>query len=196
MNRCAGLLQVCERLLPTRRAGVAGRHQSQRQGPPDGEVGIVVRDPDVLARFVRTIDAIADVRGRGERLKSVQEPRRDVKMSKVVVIQQKCLLTAEGRRTLSDVDEHVVNRAMSAANQLRLAASCSAMHSADHALDGPRLRVLDECGGDARRADEVIEHPGIECSSKQPPLVTERFRCQQRDAGEVGLLDAHGVMLP
>jgi hypothetical protein len=42
----------------------------------------------------------------------VQEPRRDVEMPKVVVVQQECLLFAKGRRISSDIDKNVVNRTM------------------------------------------------------------------------------------
>ena len=50
--------------------------------------------------IVRAIDPIADIGGRGQRLKPVQEPRRHVQMPKVVVVEKKCLLLAEGRRSL------------------------------------------------------------------------------------------------
>jgi TPP-dependent indolepyruvate ferredoxin oxidoreductase alpha subunit len=61
---------------------------------------------------MQTIDSVADVCNRRERLESVQEPRRDVEMPKVVVVQQECLLLAKGRRISSDVDKNVVNRTM------------------------------------------------------------------------------------
>ena len=57
-----------------------------------------------------TIDPIAHVGGRGQRLEAVQEARRNVQVPKVVVVEQKCLLLAEGRRVPSNVDQNVAAR--------------------------------------------------------------------------------------
>ena len=55
--------------------GRAPRSRVTRLRPGDREVGVVVRDAEVLARRVRAVDAVADVRDVGERLEPVQEAR-------------------------------------------------------------------------------------------------------------------------
>ena len=101
-------------------------------------------DREVLGGVVRTVDAVADVGDLGERLESVQEAGRHVQVPEVVVVEQKSLLSAEGRRSSPDVDQYVVHRAVRAAHQFRLAAAAPSVHAADHTLRRPGLRVLQE----------------------------------------------------
>lgn len=196
MHRCAGSAQVRDGLLPTPRARVAVRNHGHRQRPRDRQVGIIIGHTDILARIVRTVYPIADIRSQGQRLEAVQKPRRDVKVSKIVVVEQECLLFAEGRRIPADVYEDVVHGAMRATDELRLATAQPAVHASHDTQRGPRLRVLDEGGGGARRADVTVEGLRVECSGEQPSIVTERLRYQNEDAGEARLLDAHEAMVP
>jgi len=167
-----------------------------RQRPIDRKVRVVVRDTQVLDGIMWAIDPIAHVGGRGQRLEAVQEAGRHVQVPKVVVVEQECLLLAEGRRIPADIDQNVAHGAVGTADQLRLATPRASVHAADNSQYGPRLRVLHERGGRAGRADVLIEDLRVERSGEQSPVVTEGLRYQNDNVCKVGLLDAHGVMLP
>lgn len=155
-----------------------------------------MRHPDVLARVVRTIDPVADIGRGGERLKTVQESRGNVEMSKVVVVEQKRLMLTESWGFPANIDEHIVNRTVGATHQLCLAATGAPVHAANATLRRTRLRVLDERRGCAGHADVVVEDLSIERSGEQPTIVTERLRHKNNDTFEPGLFDSHGAMLP
>ena len=90
---------MCEEGSPASGTRVAGGDHGDRQRPVDRKIWVVVRDAQVLGGVVRTIDPIAHVGGGGQRLEAVQEARRNVEMSKVVVVEQKRLLFAERRES-------------------------------------------------------------------------------------------------
>ena len=185
-----------EQLLPAPRVRVAGRNHCHGARPHDPEVGIVVGHTDIFARIVRTVDSVADIRNRGERLEAVQKAPWDIKMSKVVIVKQECLLLAESGRIPADVYKDVVHGPVGAADELRLAAARPAVHAPHDTHYRTRLRVLYERGGRARRADPTIEDRRVERSGEQSPVIAERLRYQKYDAGKVGLLDVHRAMLP
>src|ERR1700754_3989219 len=112
---------MSEKIRPASRRGIAGGDGRHRQWPVDRQIRIAVSDTDILRGVVRTIDPVAHVGRRGDSLKPVQETRRHVEMTKVLVVEQECLLMPEGRRAPSNVDEHIVYRTVGAPNQLRLA---------------------------------------------------------------------------
>jgi hypothetical protein len=58
---------------------------------------------------MRTIDPIAHIGGRGDRLESVRKAGRNVQMPEVVVVDRKCLLPTEGGGCPLTVDEHIVH---------------------------------------------------------------------------------------
>jgi hypothetical protein len=70
-TRCDGSGQMCEQFSPATRARVTGGDHRDRQGPIDREVWVVVCDAQVLGGIVRTIDPIAHVGSRGQRLEAV-----------------------------------------------------------------------------------------------------------------------------
>lgn len=185
-----------EQTLPAPRLRVAGRNHGHGARPRDPEVGIVVGHTDIFARIVRTVDSVADVRNRGKRLEPVQEAWRDIKMSKVVIVKQKCLLFAEGGGIPADVYKDVVHGPMGAADELRLAAARPPVHTPHDTHHRTRLRVLYERGGRARCARIAIENRRVECSGEQSPVIARRLRCKNHNVGEVSLLDSHGIMLP
>jgi len=117
-------------------------------------------------------------------------------MSKVVVIEQKRLLFAERSRVLSNVDQHVVDGAVRAANQLGLAAPRASVHAADNSLGRTGLGVLHERRGDSLLADVVVENVRVEGSGEQSAVVAERLRDEDENVCEVRFFDAHRIMLP
>lgn len=109
-----------EQRSPASGTRVAGRDRRHRQRPVDREIGIVVRDDQIFRGIVRTIDPIAHICCRSQRLEAMEETRRYVKMPKFVVVEQKCLLPPKGRRVPSNVDKDVVDGTVGAPDQLRL----------------------------------------------------------------------------
>lgn len=182
-----------EQLLPAAGARIPLRNHGHRLRPGNGELGVVMDHADVLARIVRPVDPVADVRGRRQSLKAMQKPGRYVQLAKVDVIEQKRLLPTESRRIPADVDQHVVHGPVSAAHQLGFASTRPRMHAAHHALRRAGLRVLGERD---RPAEVFVEHRGVEGSGEQPALVAEGLRHQHRHVGQVALLDTHTCMLP
>ena len=145
---------------------------------------------------MRAIDPIAHIGSRGQRLEAVQEARRHVQMPKVVVVEQKCLLLAEGRRVPSNVDQHIVHGAVGAAHQLRLAPPRASVHAADDSLRRTGLGVLHERCGVPGLAEIVVENLRVEGPGEQAAVVAERLRDEDENVCEVGSFDAHMVMLP
>jgi len=167
-----------------------------RQRPIDRKVRVVVRDTQVLDGIMWAIDPIAHVGGRGQRLEAVQEAGRHVQVPKVVVVEQECLLLAEGRRIPADIDQNVAHGAVGAADQLRLAAPRASVHAADNSLGRTGLGVLHERRGDSLLADVVVENVRVEGSGEQSAVVAERLRDEDENVCEVRFFDAHRIMLP
>ena len=144
---------------------------------------------------MRTVDAVADVRGFGKSLEAVQETRRHIQVPKVSVVEQKHLLSAERWRALSDVDQHIVDRAARAADELRFAVPGSSVHAPDRALDGTGLGILHEGSGGPRSAEMVVEDVGVKGSGKKPTVVVVRLRDEDENVHEVSRFDTHLEML-
>ena len=184
-----------KKLHPTSCPGVTGGYSRDRERPVDREIQVVVCDGQVLGRIVRTIDPITHIGSRGQRLEAMQEPGRHVQMPKVVVVEKKCSLLAECRRIPSNVDEHVVNGTVGAADQLRLSAPRAPVHAADYAPDRTGLGVLDERSRDARCAEVVVEKVRVEGPGEQATVIAERLRDQDENVRKVGRFDTHMAML-
>ena len=167
-----------------------------RQRPVDRKIWVVVGDGQVLGGIMRTIDPITNIGDRGQRLEAMQEARRNVQMPKVVVVEQKCLLLAEGRRILPDVDQHIVHGTVGTADQLGLAAPGTSVHAADHPFRRTGLGILHERGGDTRRAKIVVENVRVEGPREQAAVVAKRLRNEDKNVREGGLFDVHREMLP
>ena len=187
---------MCKQLRPASSSGVAGRDGRHRKRPVDRKLRIVVGDGEVFGRVMRAVDPIAHVRRRGQCLEAVQETRRHIQMSKLVIVEQKCLLLTECRRSRPNIDQHVVDGAVGAAHQLRLAAPAAAVHAADHTLGRTRLGVLDERSGQPRHAEVIVEDICIERAGEQAAVIAEWLRYQDENISQIGLFDAHMDMLP
>lgn len=185
-----------EQLSPTPRAGVAGRQHGHRLRPHDPQFRVIESHGDVLTRFMRTVDPVTDIGCGSQNLKSMQKSRRNVEMTKLLVIEKKCTMLTEGRRLSADIDDDVVNRAVRAPDQLGFAESRTAMQTADHAVCRSGLRVLDEFGRSALPANEFVEKCGLKSSGEQTAGVMHRLGYEGCDTGEVGLFNSHGNMLP
>ena len=191
-----GSLQMPEQRNPGPSTCVAGRDHRDRQRPGYCEVRIIVCDGKVLGRIVRTVDPVAHVGSRSERLEAVQEARWDVQVPKIVVVEQESLLFAESWRTSSNVDQHVMYCTVGTADQFGLAAPRASMHAADNATRRAGLRVLHEGCGGSRPAEVVVEDVRVEGTREQAPFVAEGLWNEDKDVHEVRLFDPHRVMLP
>lgn len=189
-------MQFRKQISPASCARVAVGNHGYRLRPRDREIWIARGHPDVLRRIMRTVDAVADICNGGERLKTMQETRRDVEMSKVIVVQQECLLLTKSGRICADVDDHVINGAMGAADEFGLATARTAVHAPHHALHGPRLRILHEFCRSAWRTDVIVEDFYVERSGEQSPFIAKGLRHQNHHAGKLSLLDSHGSIFP
>ncbi len=83
---------------------------------------------------------------------------------------------------------------MGAPNQLGLTHSQPAVHSADDALERPRLRILDEPARGAG-AGGLVEDLCVESAGEQAAFVTEGLRHHHLDPGEFALLESHGFIV-
>ncbi len=187
---------MSEQFTPAASTCVAGGDDRDRQWPIDRKVWVVKGDGQVLGGIVGSIDPIAHIGSHRLRLEAVQEARWNVQMPKVDVVKQKCLLLAERRRVLPDVDKYVVHGSVGAADELGLPSPRASVHSADNSLAGTRLGVLHERRRDPRLAESVVENVCVEGPRKQPSVVPERLRDEHENIGEVRLFNPHGVMLP
>lgn len=186
---------MLDQLGPASGTCVAGRHGRHRQRPVDREIRVVVCDGQVLGRIMGTIDPITHIGSCGQCLEAVQKAGRHVQVPKVVVVEKKCSLLAESRRIPSNVDEHVVNGAVGAADQLRLSASRASVQTADDSLYRARLRVLNERCRNPRSAEIIVENGRIERPGKQSAVVVERLRGENENVRKVGRFDTHMAML-
>ena len=126
----------------------------------------------------------------------MQKPLRHIEVQKISVIEPRAQLMAEGRRVRPDVDDDIVYRSVRASDEFGFALSRPAVHPADGPLHRPGLRVLQERRAEAGSAEVVIEDVGIEGSGEQAAFVGERLGNENDDAGNSGLSDPHGAMLP
>ena len=142
-----------------------------------------------------SIDPIAHIGDRAERLKAMQETWRDVQVSKLAVVEEKSLLPAEGRRVPTDVNQDIVDGAVGATHQLRFATPSTAVHAADDSLLGTGLGVLDERSGATRRANMVVEDARVESPCEQSAFVAEWLGDKGENISESGLFNTHMEML-
>jgi len=192
---CGGSRQMREQFSPTAGIGVAGRYRRNRQWPIDREIGVIVRDGQVLGGVMGTIDAIADIGGRGECLKAMQETGWDVEVPKGVVVEKECLPSAEGRRSPTDVDQHVMHRSVRATYQFGFATPGASVHAADNALCRTGLGILHERRRGTRRREVFVEDLSVKCPGKQSAVVPERFWNEDENICEFRSFDAHREML-
>lgn len=144
---------------------------------------------------MRSIDPVAHVRGRGQRLKAMQKARGNIEMTKVFVVEQECLFASERGRPLADVDQDVVHGAMRTTHQFRLAATPTSVHTPDHALPRPGLRILDERRSGAGTIQVAVEDLRIEGACEEAAVVVERFGRENENVLQVSLFDTHQTML-
>lgn len=184
-----------EQFGPASGAGVPRRDSGNRQRPVDRQIRIVESDGKVLGWVMRAIDPVAYV-GRGaQRLKPVQKPRWHIQVPKAAVVQEECLLSSEGRRVLSDVDEYVVHGTVGAAHEFGLTPARPAVHAADDAPGRTRLRILHERCGATRSILIFVEDIRVERSGEQAAMITKGLRDKDDHVGEFGVLDAHIEMV-
>lgn len=187
---------MADQLTPAAGGAVAGRDFCGRKRPGDVEFGVVESDRQIFARIMRAIDPVTDICGRRQGLKAVQKSLGHVEVQKICIIEPDGQLIAEGRRVGPDVDDDIMYRSIRAADELGLALSRAAVHPANGALNGPGLRVLEERRAESGCVEEVIEDVGVEGSREEAAFVTERLGNEQDCAGDSGLSDPHGAMLP
>ena len=187
---------MADQLAPAARRAVSCRDGGGRKRPRDREVGIVECDPQIFGRIMGTIDPITDIGGRCERLKAVQKSLRHIEVDKVGVVKPDRHLVPESRRARPDVDNDILNGAIGATDEFGFTATRTAVHAADRALHRTGLGILEERRTGSRRAEVVVEDLGIERSGEEAPFVEERLGHQNDEAGDVGLPDLHGAMLP
>ena len=187
---------MLDQLGPASGTCVASRHGRDGQWPVDRKIGVVVGDGQVFGGIMWTVDPITNIGRCGQRLEAMQETRRNVKMPKVVVVEQKSSTQGEGWRVLSDVDQHIVHGTVGTADQLGLAAPGTSVHAADHPFRRTGLGILHERGGDTRRAKIVVENVRVEGPREQAAVVAKRLRNEDKNVREGGLFDVHREMLP
>lgn len=187
---------MADQLTPAAGGAVACRDGRGWKRPRYGEIGVVEGDRQIFARVVRAVDPIADIGGRGERLKAVQKSLGHIEVQKIGIVEPDRHLVAEGRRVGPDVDDDIVYRSVRAADEFGFALSRPAVHPADGSLHRAGLRVLDERRAEPRSAEIVIEDVGIEGPGEEAAFVGERLGNEYDDAGDTGLPDPHGAMLP
>ena len=117
-------------------------------------------------------------------------------MPKVVVVEKKCLLLAEGRRVPANIDQHVVHGTVGAADQLRLARApsaraCRGLRPSPNGIGSPGRTTAEIPGC----AEVVVENVRVEGPGEQSAVVAERLRDEDENVREVGLFDAHTAML-
>jgi hypothetical protein len=144
---------------------------------------------------MRTIDPVADIGGRRQRLEPMQETGWHVQMTKVVVVEQKRFLLAECWRVPSNVDQHVMHGTVGAADQLRLARARTAVHAANDSLGRTGLGVLDERRRETRRAEVIVKDVRVEGPGEQAAVVPERLRDQDENVREACPFNAPLEML-
>ena len=192
--RCAGSPQVRKQFAPTPRRPVARGNHADRCRPGDREIGIVEGDAEVLGGIMRAVDAVTHVGG-VQRLESVQESRWDVEVGELLVVETEGLVMTERGGVRSDVDHHVVDGSVSAADQFGLTAAGTPVHAADHSNLRPRLRVLYESRCSAGSAEVLVEDLGVEGAGEQPAVVSVWFGCQDEYVGQFGGVDSHEVIV-
>lgn len=153
-------------------------------------------DSKVLSRVVRAIDPIADVGGRRQRLEPMEKAGRNVEVSKVLVVEHERRLCAESGRIRSNVHENIEHGAIRTSDELCLADSRAAMHSANRALARSGLRILDKTRRCASLADIGIEEICVKGPSEEATIIMERLWGEDQHVGQFGYVDLHLRIVP
>lgn len=123
----------------------------------------------------------------GERLVAVRHARGKVQLTMIVSIKPEPNLPTEGERVRPDVDDHVVDRAVLAADDLRFALADTHVHAADDTEERLRRVVLRPMHRKARgREDRLVER-----TVEPPTMVTMDNRDDAMDAGDRRGQDLH-----
>lgn len=153
-------------------------------------------DSDILARFVRPVDPIADIGCVGKCLKSVQKTRRYEQVIESFVVQRKCANVAECRRVRSSVHYYVEYGAVRTPDKLGLSPAQPAVHTANGSADRSRLGVLSEHRGrDGRVPDGAIEYFTVERSGEQSSVISKRLRHVQNQTLYVTVNHSHTTII-
>ena len=185
-----------DQLGPASGTRVAGRHGRYRQRPVDRKIRIVVRDAEVLGGIVRTIDPIAHIGSRGQRLEAVEEAGRDVQSAETRC--RRAGMPAAGRTSASPF-RISTNTSWTApwAQRTSFASPrpdrpCMPRMASSHR---PRLGVLDEGCRGSWSAEIFVEDVRVEGPREQPAVVVERLRGKNQNVREAGRFDTHMEML-
>jgi hypothetical protein len=137
---------------------------------------------------VRAIDPVAHVSDVTEHLEAMQQAGRDEQVPKLLVIETKRLVSTEGRRTWTSVNNDIQDRAARASYKLGLAATHASMQSPDDSAVGARLGVLSK-----RRAVNAMRRGDgdIERSRKEATLIVMRLRDEDQHAVKGRLQHLH-----
>ncbi len=186
---------MTDEICPAARAGVAGGDRGYGQRPWDSEIGVVVHNTQVFGGVVGPVDAVTHICGCAERLKPVEESRRNVEVPIVDVVEDECLHSSPGGRLPSDIDQDVEDRAVGATHQLGFASPRTPVETANDALRRTRLRILYERRRQARPTEMVFEDFRVECPGEQAAFVAERRRAEEQNSVEFSFVDTHELML-
>ena len=168
---------------------IARRHQSNREGPGNGQIGIVECDRDILCGVVGAVDAIGHIGRLRERLKPVRTACRDVQRNLGVALKMEALPVAASGRRGSQVDDDVEDRTVRAADQLCLPIAAPYMETTHHPTRRTRDAVLGEtCRIDAGRA----HHHRVRSTAEEAAFVHVRRGHEQHRTGNArNVLDVH-----
>ncbi len=180
--------------MPAARRPIARGDHGDRCRPGDHEIGIIVGNADVLGGIVRAVNAITHVGGH-QSLESVEESRWDVEVSELLIVETEGLMMAECRGARPDVDHHVVNDSVSAADEFGLAAAGTPVHSSDHPGRRARLRVLDESRCSTGTVEVRVEDLGVEGASEQSSIVAMHIGRHHKHICQLGGIDSHEVIV-
>jgi hypothetical protein len=113
----------------------------------------------------------------------VRAAGRNIQRDLLVVSQLEALPAAVRRRTRSQVDDHIEDRAIGTPHQLRFAAAAAQVQASHHAASGTGQAVLDEC----RYLDTAGPRDvRIEGAAEESALVDMRCRSEQERPGDLG----------
>lgn len=183
-------------IAPGPRFAVPGAHHRWGKRPLDCERWVVMGDSDILARFVRPVDPVANIGCVGKCLKSVQKARRYEQVIESFVVQLKCANATECRRVRSSVHYYVENGAVRAPDKLGLSPAQPSVQTANGSADRSRLGVLSEHGGrDGRVPDSAIEYLAVERSGEQASVISERLRHVRKQTLYVTVNHSHKTII-
>ena len=125
----------------------------------------------------------------GERLVAVRHARGKVQLTVIVSIKPEPNLPTEGERVRPNVDDHVIDRAVLAADDLRFALADTHVHAADDTEERLRRVVLRPM----HREPSCREDRLVERTVEPPTMVTMDNRDDAMDTGDRRGQDLHDV---